>query len=205
MSSTLRPARSGSSSPCRGGVWETPGVRILPGRSIVWYQNVDATLARSSSTFTGGAAPLRRHRPVAVARGKALYVFGANTEHTDRVERRHDSRRTARSRASARTPEGYHRGRGASWPGTASNQTNMARYSSPTSDLLFTAPQGGPYSPRNFARRVWEPAVEHAGLEPLRIHDYADPRVCRPRPGTRCMTACACWPCRHNQRATRKA
>src|SRR5439155_25263763 len=95
--------------------------------------------------------------------------FGANTEHTDRVERRHDSRRTARSRASARTPEGYHRG--ASWPGTASNQTNMARYSSPTSDLLFTAPQGGPYSPRNFARRVWEPAVEHAGLTPLRIHD----------------------------------
>jgi len=53
----------------------------------------------------------------------------------------------------------------------------MARYSFPTSDLLFTAPQGGPYSPRNFARRVWEPAVEHAGLEPLRIHDYADPRV----------------------------
>src|SRR5207244_4816363 len=87
MSSTLRPARSGSSSPCRGRVWETPGVRMPPGRSIVWYQNVDATLARSSSTFTGGAAPLRRHRPVAVARGKTLYVFGANAEHTDRVER----------------------------------------------------------------------------------------------------------------------
>src|SRR2546426_3786973 len=87
MSSTLRPARSGSSSPCRGGVWETPGVRMPPGRSIVWYQNVDATLARSSSTFTGGAAPLRRHRPVAVARGRTLYVFGANAEHTDRVER----------------------------------------------------------------------------------------------------------------------
>src|SRR5437660_7875185 len=87
MSITLRPARSGSSSPCRGGVWETPGVRMPPGRSIVWYQNVDATLARSSSTFTGGAAPLRRHRPVAVARGRTLYVFGANAEHTDRVER----------------------------------------------------------------------------------------------------------------------
>src|SRR2546421_612758 len=142
MSRTLRPARSGSSSPCRGGVWETPGVRMPPGRSIVWYQNVDATLARSSSTFTGGVAPLRRHRPVAVARGKTLYVFGANAEHTVRVERRHASRRTARSRASARTAEVYHRG--ASWPGTASNQTNMARYSSPTSDLLFTPPQGGP-------------------------------------------------------------
>jgi integrase len=48
---------------------------------------------------------------------------------------------------------------------------HMARYSSPTSDVLFPAPQGGPFSPRNFARRTWEPAVERAGLEPLRIHD----------------------------------
>ena len=48
---------------------------------------------------------------------------------------------------------------------------HMVRHSSPTSDLVFAAPRGGPFSPRNFARRVWEPAVERAGLTPLRIHD----------------------------------
>jgi integrase len=48
---------------------------------------------------------------------------------------------------------------------------HIARHSSRGSDLVFPAPKGGPYSPRNFARRMWEPAVEKAGLGQLRIHD----------------------------------
>ena len=48
---------------------------------------------------------------------------------------------------------------------------HIARYSSAGSDVVFPAPQGGAFSPRNFARRIWEPAVERAGLGELRIHD----------------------------------
>ncbi|MFN2591357.1 MAG: tyrosine-type recombinase/integrase [Candidatus Dormibacteria bacterium] len=48
---------------------------------------------------------------------------------------------------------------------------HIARHSSSKSDLVFPAPQGGPFSPRNFSRRIWEPAVAGTGLEPLRIHD----------------------------------
>ena len=48
------------------------------------------------------------------------------------------------------------------------------------SDLrpLVRSSAGRPVPPTQLrTQRVWEPAVEHAGLEPLRIHDYADPRV----------------------------
>ena len=48
---------------------------------------------------------------------------------------------------------------------------HVSRHSSPKTDLVFPAPKGGPFAPRNFARRIWEPAVERAGLAPLRIHD----------------------------------
>lgn len=48
---------------------------------------------------------------------------------------------------------------------------HIARYSSDRSDLVFPAPQGGPFSPRNFVRRTWEPAVAKAGLGDLRVHD----------------------------------
>jgi integrase len=41
---------------------------------------------------------------------------------------------------------------------------------SPT-DLVFTAPQGGPWRRRNWAGRRWLPALERAGLEGLRVHD----------------------------------
>jgi integrase len=36
--------------------------------------------------------------------------------------------------------------------------------------LVFTAPRGGPLRYSGFYRRVWLPAVERAGLSPLRIH-----------------------------------
>jgi integrase len=38
-------------------------------------------------------------------------------------------------------------------------------------DLVFTAPRGGPWRRRNFGTRVWQPALERAGLEGLRVHD----------------------------------
>jgi integrase len=37
--------------------------------------------------------------------------------------------------------------------------------------LVFPAPHGGPVRASLFRRRVWHPAVEAAGLAPLRIHD----------------------------------
>jgi integrase len=43
--------------------------------------------------------------------------------------------------------------------------------------LVFWSPEGGPVRRSNFRTRVWLPAVRAAGLEPLRIHDYADVRV----------------------------
>jgi integrase len=48
---------------------------------------------------------------------------------------------------------------------------HIGRFSSPKTDLVFPSPQGDPFSPRNFVRRTWHPAVQRAGLEPLRIHD----------------------------------
>src|SRR5437016_913698 len=47
------------------------------------------------------------------------------------------------------------------------------------SDLrpLVHSSAGRPVPPTQLrTQRVWEPAVEHAGLKPLRIHDYADLR-----------------------------
>lgn len=37
--------------------------------------------------------------------------------------------------------------------------------------LVFTAPEGGPMRASLFRRRFWHPAVDAAGLAPLRIHD----------------------------------
>ena len=37
--------------------------------------------------------------------------------------------------------------------------------------LVFPAPQGGPVRASLFRRRVWRPAVDAAGLSPLRVHD----------------------------------
>jgi integrase len=37
--------------------------------------------------------------------------------------------------------------------------------------LVFTAPGGGPLRYHNWRRDAWKPAVERAGLEPLRFHD----------------------------------
>jgi integrase len=37
--------------------------------------------------------------------------------------------------------------------------------------LVFPAPEGGTMRASQFRRRVWQPAVEAAGLDPLRIHD----------------------------------
>src|SRR5207247_2657150 len=39
------------------------------------------------------------------------------------------------------------------------------------SALVFPAPEGGYLHLENFRKRVWLPAVEKAGLAPLRIHD----------------------------------
>jgi integrase len=38
-------------------------------------------------------------------------------------------------------------------------------------DLVFAAPQGGPVRAGLWRRRVWAPAVQNAGLSPLRPHD----------------------------------
>jgi integrase len=38
-------------------------------------------------------------------------------------------------------------------------------------ELVFPAPRGGPVRASLFRRRVWHPAVESAGLSPLRLHD----------------------------------
>lgn len=37
--------------------------------------------------------------------------------------------------------------------------------------LVFTAANGGPVDVNNFGARVWRPAVDAAGLDPLRLHD----------------------------------
>lgn len=37
--------------------------------------------------------------------------------------------------------------------------------------LVFTSPEGHPVRPTLFRRRFWKPAVDAAGLAPLRIHD----------------------------------
>lgn len=37
--------------------------------------------------------------------------------------------------------------------------------------LVFIAPHGGPIRASLFRRRTWQPAVEAAGVSPLRLHD----------------------------------
>jgi integrase len=50
---------------------------------------------------------------------------------------------------------------------------HLARFPDPGgSDLVFTAPEGGPIRRSNFRRRIWAPAVRAVGLEPApRFHD----------------------------------
>jgi integrase len=38
-------------------------------------------------------------------------------------------------------------------------------------ELVFSAPEGGPVRASLFRRRFWHPAVDAAGLAPLRLHD----------------------------------
>jgi integrase len=38
-------------------------------------------------------------------------------------------------------------------------------------DLVFTAPEGGPIRRTLWSQRFWRPAVQAAGLGPLRVHD----------------------------------
>ncbi len=45
------------------------------------------------------------------------------------------------------------------------------QFSGTTDGLVFTGPDGGPLRYSNFRTRYWLPAVSHAGLAPLRIHD----------------------------------
>lgn len=47
---------------------------------------------------------------------------------------------------------------------------HLARYPD-AQGFVFSAPEGGALRHRNFTSRYWEPAVEKAGLAPLRIHD----------------------------------
>jgi integrase len=49
-------------------------------------------------------------------------------------------------------------------------ETHLEQYST-SPDLVFAGRDGGPLRRNNFRRRVWIPAVEAAGLSPLRFHD----------------------------------
>jgi integrase len=49
--------------------------------------------------------------------------------------------------------------------------SHLGRVSGGPDDLVFTAPHGGPIRASGFRRRVWLPAVDAAGLAPLRLHD----------------------------------
>jgi integrase len=49
--------------------------------------------------------------------------------------------------------------------------THLEAYPAARSDLVFTAPEGGPVRLASWRRRFWKPAVEAAGLAPLRPHD----------------------------------
>lgn len=49
---------------------------------------------------------------------------------------------------------------------------HLARYSTPEKDgLVFPGPAGGPLRAGAWRQRVWRPAIEEAGLAPLRPHD----------------------------------
>lgn len=48
---------------------------------------------------------------------------------------------------------------------------HLAQWPAVGAGLVFTSPEGTPLRRTNFRRRVWEPAVEDAMLDPLRFHD----------------------------------
>lgn len=48
---------------------------------------------------------------------------------------------------------------------------HLAQWPAVGAGLVFTGPSGAPLRRTNFRRRVWEPALESAGLGPLRFHD----------------------------------
>lgn len=54
---------------------------------------------------------------------------------------------------------------------TEALSTHLAAYPAAGADFLFTAPEGGPVRLSSWRRRFWKPAVERAGLAPLRPHD----------------------------------
>ncbi|MCA1839897.1 MAG: site-specific integrase [Actinobacteria bacterium] len=49
--------------------------------------------------------------------------------------------------------------------------THIAGRKDPESDLVFQSPTGGPLRKSLFRTRFWLPAIEQAGLVPLRVHD----------------------------------
>jgi integrase len=65
-------------------------------------------------------------------------------------------------------------------PVTSEIEEHLARYVSPNGDaLVFTGPDGGALRARQFRARRWLPAVNAAGLAPLRPHDLRHTAVAR--------------------------
>ena len=71
---------------------------------------------------------------------------------------------------------------------------HLRAYAEPGADaLVFAAPEGGYLRLENFRKRVWAPAVDAAGVAPLRCTTFATrARRCRSRPAptSRCCSAC---------------
>lgn len=65
-------------------------------------------------------------------------------------------------------------------PVTAELEAHLAQFVSPSGDaLVFTGPDGGALRARQFRARRWLPAVDSAGLAPLRPHDLRHTAVAR--------------------------
>jgi integrase len=54
-------------------------------------------------------------------------------------------------------------------------RAHLGRFATP-GELVFAGREGGPMRRTNFRSRVWLPAVESAGLTPLRFHDLEGTR-----------------------------
>lgn len=106
----------------------------------------------------GELAGLRRRR-VDLARGR-VQVAEVLSEVKGRV-----SFGTPKTRASRRT---------VTLPSriVAELSDHLDGFAEPDGDaLVFTSPKGGPLRRNQWRRREWRPAVERAGLDPLRFHD----------------------------------
>jgi len=62
-------------------------------------------------------------------------------------------------------------GEHASFGASQDAAARLSRLASGNRGFVFAAPEGGPMNLHNFRTRVWVPAVERAGLAPLRLHD----------------------------------